>query len=697
MNSEEENEEYLKVLYVCGNIAYRESLRLNENIMSIEEEIKKFQGESKKNISKIDNLKLKELFQGINQSIFESVNLEMENIKNSYTKKKNSLNDFTITLFGRTKAGKSTLREAITHGDGNSIGKGDQRTTRDIKEYRWNNLRIIDTPGISAYEGEEDLKIAESIIDETDVVLFLVTNDSIQESEFHRLMDLKAKNKPIIVLLNVKLDLNRNIHMKKFLKNYNNIISREGQKGHIERIELFCKKYLQDIQVEIIPIHAMAAYRSTIEKDIGLKNELYKASGIENLKNTLKDIVINQGRQKRILTFRDDYIYFLNNLQNIFLENYESIQPEIICIRENYEKLKNLFKEIKKDSDDHIKKEFKKIFNDIKLEIDDFIDENAGKKDIEKLWNSKIKDLNLEQKINNIYIELCKQIEKKLTKFEKEFDFEIKNINFDKNLNDIKNIKKGYYGKITRWSSVCIDIALLIAPGGWITGVLALGGTVLTAISIFSDNDVDVFEKQKSNVKRDIKKDLDKSRDESINNFKKEFNKKVLNKIDKAINVDMPKEISTIENFMKSIDKNLIEINKKIKIENKNLFTEIYRTTFNKSLDSRLISIARIQGKITKVLIKNDEILSNKEKIEKLEKIINERIVYVEYTNELETLIKRAFYPAKIDNIKFEYDNEKIIIKTDEKSMKILAGEDNENIKLTKMLLYQYNIVLEKE
>ena len=59
--------------------------------------------------------------------------------------------------------------------------------------------------------------------------------------------------------------------------------------------------------------------------------------------------------------------------------------------------------------------------------------------------------------------------------------------------------------------------------------------------------------------------------------------------------------------------------------------------------------------------------------------------------------MKRAFYPAKIDNIKFEYDNEKIIIKTDEKSMKILAGEDNENIKLTKMLLYQYNIVLEKE
>ncbi len=93
--------------------------------------------------------------------------------------KKAALNRFTVTLFGRTMAGKSTIREALTRGDGATIGKGAQRTTRDVREYTWNSLRIIDTPGIGAYEGDEDRAQALSVIDETDVVLFLASSDGI--------------------------------------------------------------------------------------------------------------------------------------------------------------------------------------------------------------------------------------------------------------------------------------------------------------------------------------------------------------------------------------------------------------------------------------------------------------------------------------------------------------------------------------
>ena len=55
--------------------------------------------------------------------------------------KHDALNRFTVTLFGRTMAGKSTIREALTCGDGATIGKGAQRTTRDVREYTWNSLR----------------------------------------------------------------------------------------------------------------------------------------------------------------------------------------------------------------------------------------------------------------------------------------------------------------------------------------------------------------------------------------------------------------------------------------------------------------------------------------------------------------------------------------------------------------------------
>ena len=71
-------------------------------------------------------------------------------------KQKRNLDCFNVMLFGRTMAGKSTIREAITRGNGETIGKGAQRTTRDVKEYEWSNLRIIDTPGFGAYNGQDD-------------------------------------------------------------------------------------------------------------------------------------------------------------------------------------------------------------------------------------------------------------------------------------------------------------------------------------------------------------------------------------------------------------------------------------------------------------------------------------------------------------------------------------------------------------
>ena len=132
----------------------------------------------------------------------------------SLAKKKSRLEKFTVTLFGRTMSGKSTIREALTHGDGGTIGKGNQRTTRDLREYEWNQLRIVDTPGIGAYAGKADSEIAKSVIDESDILLFLVSSDSIQEASFRAMQDLRDQNKPVIFVLNVKHDLTQPVYRR---------------------------------------------------------------------------------------------------------------------------------------------------------------------------------------------------------------------------------------------------------------------------------------------------------------------------------------------------------------------------------------------------------------------------------------------------------------------------------------------------
>jgi predicted GTPase len=89
---------------------------------------------------------------------------------------------FTVALFGRTMAGKSTIREAITGGDGSTIGKGGQRTTREIHEYAWEGLSIVDTPGFGAYEGAVDRECAFTVVDESDVIVFLLSSDGAQSA-----------------------------------------------------------------------------------------------------------------------------------------------------------------------------------------------------------------------------------------------------------------------------------------------------------------------------------------------------------------------------------------------------------------------------------------------------------------------------------------------------------------------------------
>lgn len=115
-----------------------------------------------------------------------------------------NLRKFSIALFGRTMAGKSTLMEILTNGSGSSIGKGGQRTTRDVRSYEWNGLTVTDVPGIAAFEGHEDEELAFKAAAQADLVLFLITDDAPQDEEARCLARVRALGKPVLGVLNVK-------------------------------------------------------------------------------------------------------------------------------------------------------------------------------------------------------------------------------------------------------------------------------------------------------------------------------------------------------------------------------------------------------------------------------------------------------------------------------------------------------------
>ena len=91
-----------------------------------------------------------------------------------------SRSDFTITVFGKTTSGKSTLMEILTRGDGLSIGKGGQRTTRNVRRYKYKKLQLVDVPGIAAFGEHDDTDIAFGEAEKSDLILFLMKDDDVQ-------------------------------------------------------------------------------------------------------------------------------------------------------------------------------------------------------------------------------------------------------------------------------------------------------------------------------------------------------------------------------------------------------------------------------------------------------------------------------------------------------------------------------------
>ncbi|MDO5319325.1 MAG: GTPase domain-containing protein, partial [bacterium] len=229
------------------------------------------------------------------------------------------LKSFKVVLFGRTKAGKSTVREALTQGSGETIGKGRQSTTKEVQWYEWQNLKVYDTPGILSTNdtnrgpsgiGDEESKALE-LLQEADVAIFMFASDNIETAELDYLNDVVRRGKNVLVLLNVKADLT---DYKAFLlRRKDKSVTLDKQSGHVTRIREAVKGH----NVTIIPVHAQAAFFSRARNnsavasfferyfdDGATKTSLYDLSRFGEIRRYLADNILTKGRVIRCQQIR---------------------------------------------------------------------------------------------------------------------------------------------------------------------------------------------------------------------------------------------------------------------------------------------------------------------------------------------------------------------------------------------------------
>jgi GTP-binding protein EngB required for normal cell division/uncharacterized tellurite resistance protein B-like protein len=228
----------------------------------------------------------------------------IEKVRASLQRKKRATRFFTVSFLGKTKVGKSTLHAIVT-GDGwEAIGVGAQRTTRLNRVYQWKNIRVIDTPGIGAPGGKSDEEIAKSVVDESDVICFVVTNNNQQESEFQFLRLLKERAKPLVILLNVQDNLLNAGRFERFLSEPDTPFSDEKRHlgGHMDRIRKYAKDSYGNDYFDIVPAQLLAAQLARNGTHQEQAQKLYRCSRVQQFLDTLRMALIDHGVIRRSQT-----------------------------------------------------------------------------------------------------------------------------------------------------------------------------------------------------------------------------------------------------------------------------------------------------------------------------------------------------------------------------------------------------------
>ncbi len=333
---------------------------------------------------------------------------ELERVRESLHAKQRALKHFSIAFIGKTKAGKSTLHAIIT-GDGwDAIGVGKQRTTRFNRVYEWKNIRIIDTPGIGAPGGKSDEEIAESIIEESDVICYVVTDDSIQETEFKFLQLLKEKAKPLIILLNIKKNLRDARRLEIFLKDSDKLFlmnSTSGLAGHIERIRRYAKQHYANDYFDIIPVMLLAAQMSHEIEHQQHQDKLFKASRIQDFLDAIRVSLIEHGLIRRSQTLLGSTVGAIEEPNKWVSEQLETYQNLTNHLKNMRDKFQEGITKASRDNHEYLIQQIKTVFKDAFDTIQSFAEENwdADENQLKLKWENRLKILKFQDRLKNSF------------------------------------------------------------------------------------------------------------------------------------------------------------------------------------------------------------------------------------------------------------------------------------------------------
>lgn len=623
------------------------SMRLQENIDSLEQI-----NINERNITKGLSVQLASIKQNF-EEMPNQLNMDLKAISKSL---------FSITLFGRTMAGKSTLMEILTHGNGMSIGKGAQRTTRDVRTYSYNGMRITDVPGIAAFEGQEDEDVAFEAAKKSDLILFLITDDAPQASEAECLNKILRLGKPVICLINVKANIDSGTNLKMFARDIQ-------KKMDINRLDSIRAQFLEFgtqygqswNNLRFAYVHLKSAYLSQQTEWELTGNELYKLSRFAYLEKLVINEVVKNGKFYKLKSFSDIVVVpVVDAFETLFRQSAQNSEQGSILIGKK-RKLKKWTIDFESDAKKRIESFLSTISGELRKEVASFAEDNYDNSKAGNLWNSIVQSHNIESRATSLLKQLGMECEEELQEICREINSELK---FSHTVFSDGSINMPFLidGKrVWNWATTLVSGGLMIAglfvsgPIGWVG--LAVGLVGWLGSFLFSDREKKVLDARKK-----LEKKLITHVDKMINDLKKkmldvlynEILKKqlypTLNAIDETINSVFILS-KTQQDFAKALNTKLNEMNKVVT-------TEALDFTGFSGLEWHITNVVRIPGNAMMIVLEDGKRFPADAR-KALSYILKEQVWFIFNTNNLKSILTQAIGKGcDKDSIRIQYIND---------------------------------------
>ena len=255
------------------------------------------------------NLKIAELSKKLQELVKKTYDLldrtGNENIKEALNKELSELKErieLKIAFVGQYSSGKSTIISALT---GNRDIKIDANVATDVvSEYKWNNIVLMDTPGILAGKVEQHDQRTKDALKECDLIVYVLTSQLFDDVIFENFIDLaytqKLNDKMLIAINKMSMEAGDFDTLRQnYLNSIHSIFKERGYEFNFEVVFIDAADYIEgctEQDDDFIQLSNFNSFISTLNSFVADKGLIKKQfdTPVRVLKGHVADIVVSQ-------------------------------------------------------------------------------------------------------------------------------------------------------------------------------------------------------------------------------------------------------------------------------------------------------------------------------------------------------------------------------------------------------------------